>query len=562
MSKNIQRRESTRTIKKPKNDTDLFSEKEKRLKLNDNMKGCLNIIKELLSRKHADYCWHFHEPVNIKIVSDYLSVIERPMDFTTILKKINNGEYSSPRLFVDDVRLVFTNCYRYNDEDSILVNSAQKSQRVFEYRLSRVPNLSDFLSITPSCINSTSEDQLTFDSNKLIELQQDVQNINNKISKMIDEKSGNNTYRIINGNLATNGTKLSVSKRVRQNSISNTIKKPKLSNIETNKITTNKTPKSATVEPISDILINGQSKVITSEINPKKMCPSFSDVDSVHNYEDDDDDENDDCSIMTYDQKRQLSLDINKLPANHLGEIVEILQHNDERLREDHPEEIEIDFETLQSKTLKQLQKYVADFYKKKNKPYKLPKQNVSSREEAQQLKKIELERRLDEVNSKLFYSGNKKFFKKPHKSNELNLSEDSDSSECSDKVDNDVKCNTNSDEPEKLFKDKTVPDQDPRDKATLLRIEQKRKENAELLENRRVIFEAERAQILAEAAKKDLPLKAKSEQEHSNEEILAARDKLRKEKLEIRKNMMSNQNSKMDLTQQGELMASFEDGL
>merc|ERR1712181_28186 len=50
---------------------------------------------------------------------------------------------------------------------------------------------------------------------------------------------------------------------------------------------------------------------------------------------------------MTYDEKRQLSLDINKLPGDKLGKVVQIIQHREPSLRDSNPDEIEIDFETL-----------------------------------------------------------------------------------------------------------------------------------------------------------------------------------------------------------------------
>ena len=50
---------------------------------------------------------------------------------------------------------------------------------------------------------------------------------------------------------------------------------------------------------------------------------------------------------MTYDEKRQLSLDINKLPGDKLGKVVQIIQQREPALRDSNPDDIEIDFETL-----------------------------------------------------------------------------------------------------------------------------------------------------------------------------------------------------------------------
>ena len=69
---------------------------------------------------------------------------------------------------------------------------------------------------------------------------------------------------------------------------------------------------------------------------------------------------------MTYDEKRQLSLDINKLPGDKLGRVVQIIQLREPSLRDSNPDEIEIDFETLKPSTLRALEEFVATSLKKK----------------------------------------------------------------------------------------------------------------------------------------------------------------------------------------------------
>lgn len=74
---------------------------------------------------------------------------------------------------------------------------------------------------------------------------------------------------------------------------------------------------------------------------------------------------------MSYDEKRQLSLDINKLPGDKLGGVVHIIQSKEPSLSDCNPDEIEIDFETLKSSTLRELEAYVAFCLKKKpRKPF------------------------------------------------------------------------------------------------------------------------------------------------------------------------------------------------
>ena len=76
-----------------------------------------------------------------------------------------------------------------------------------------------------------------------------------------------------------------------------------------------------------------------------------------------------DAKPMTYDEKRQLSLAINKLPGDKLGRVVHIIQMREPALKDSSPDEIEIDFETLKPTTLRELEKYVSSVLKKQKRP-------------------------------------------------------------------------------------------------------------------------------------------------------------------------------------------------
>lgn len=71
---------------------------------------------------------------------------------------------------------------------------------------------------------------------------------------------------------------------------------------------------------------------------------------------------------MSYEEKRQLSLDINKLPGDKLGRVVHIIQSREPSLKNSNPDEIEIDFETLKPSTLRELERYVSSCLRKNKK--------------------------------------------------------------------------------------------------------------------------------------------------------------------------------------------------
>mmetsp|Transcript_6730 Transcript_6730/g.15536 ORF Transcript_6730/g.15536 Transcript_6730/m.15536 type:complete len:248 (+) Transcript_6730:130-873(+) len=69
-----------------------------------------------------------------------------------------------------------------------------------------------------------------------------------------------------------------------------------------------------------------------------------------------------DARPMTYEEKKQLSLDMNQLSSKKLGKIVEIIHYKHPKLlkqNESDPEEIEIDIDQIDDATLRGLQEFV-----------------------------------------------------------------------------------------------------------------------------------------------------------------------------------------------------------
>lgn len=99
------------------------------------------------------------------------------------------------------------------------------------------------------------------------------------------------------------------------------------------------------------------SKKEPAPVKPSKAAPAY------------ESEEEEKCKPMSYEEKRQLSLDINKLPGEKLGRVVHIIQSREPSLKNSNPDEIEIDFETLKPSTLRELERYVTSCLRKKRKP-------------------------------------------------------------------------------------------------------------------------------------------------------------------------------------------------
>ena len=56
--------------------------------------------------------------MNVFFYQDYFDIIKNPMDLTTIKKKLDKGQYSTPWDYVNDVWLMFNNAWIYNKKTS------------------------------------------------------------------------------------------------------------------------------------------------------------------------------------------------------------------------------------------------------------------------------------------------------------------------------------------------------------------------------------------------------------------------------------------------------------
>ncbi|XP_071008994.1 bromodomain-containing protein 3-like isoform X11 [Oncorhynchus clarkii lewisi] len=354
----MSRRESTgRPIKAPKKDLvegELGQHSSKRSRMSEQLKYCDSILKEMLSKKHAAYAWPFYKPVDAEALElhDYHEIIKHPMDLSTVKKKIDVREYPDAQMFAADVRVMFSNCYKYNPPDHEVVAMARKLQDVFEMRFAKMPDEPVELSpgaggLVSKGDNSSSGDSSSTDSSdseeeratRLAELQEQV---------------GAEQLKAVHEQLAAL-SQGPVSKPKKKKEKKEKDKKKKDKDNKHSKTKTDE-KKAKPGQPAKQ----GQQKkpsrkansTVTGSRQPKKGGRGY---------------ESDEESLpMAYDEKRQLSLDINRLPGEKLGRVVHIIQSREPSLRDSNPDEIEIDFETLKPSTLRELERYVKSCLQKK----------------------------------------------------------------------------------------------------------------------------------------------------------------------------------------------------
>lgn len=57
---------------------------------------------------------------------DYFDIVKRPMDLSTIKRKLDTGQYQDPWQYVDDVWLMFDNAWLYNRKTSRVYKHCSK----------------------------------------------------------------------------------------------------------------------------------------------------------------------------------------------------------------------------------------------------------------------------------------------------------------------------------------------------------------------------------------------------------------------------------------------------
>ncbi|KAK7929402.1 hypothetical protein WMY93_005797 [Mugilogobius chulae] len=457
-------------------------------KRQDQLRSCARLLKEMMSKKHVAYAWPFYKPVDVKALGlhDYYDIIKHPMDLSTIKKKMDNRQYKDAQEFAADVRLMFSNCYKYNPPDHDVVGMARKLQDVFEMRFAKmpdepeksapapgsipssvlstrlstvpVPNPSSVLSTrlstvpTPSSVLSTRLSTVPTPSSVLstrlstVPVSTPSSALSTRLSTVpVSTPSSALSTRLSSVPVPTPpsvlSTRLPTAPGVSEDSSGSSdsesstggsdhgrqqrlaelqeqlkavheqlaalsqpqTSKPKKKDRDKKEKKKEKHKKKQSAEDTVEASKKSRKEkkklrigpVVLPQREPTSLLPSAAletdgDTGNVHllhtvngsslTYHM--------ClcltdlstrPVMTYEEKRQLSLDINKLPGDKLGRVVHIIQSREPSLKNSNPDEIEIDFEALKPSTLRELEKYVCTCLRKKKKHSDVKKMKTGS---------------------------------------------------------------------------------------------------------------------------------------------------------------------------------------
>lgn len=278
--------------------------KPKSKKLQQAMKFCSNVLKELMNKKHASFNYPFLEPVDPVALNcpTYFEYVKEPMDLGSVSKKLNNWKYKTLEEFEHDVRLVFDNCYKFNPEGTIVNMMGHRLDDIFVSKWADRPIIDDYED-TDDDMNG---DGMLYDSDEYE---------SNEYESDIDETS------ITNPAIQYLEEQLDRMKIELQQ-----LKKQELEKIRKERRLARGSKKNRRKSlKRSSNSINGSSH------NGKRSKKRFK-------------------TVVTYDMKKIITEKINDLPTSKLEKVINIIKKSMPNLAED--DEVELDLDTLDNNTV------------------------------------------------------------------------------------------------------------------------------------------------------------------------------------------------------------------
>ena len=140
------RRDSTTVDGRPKREIhrpahrDLpYSAKPKKKKFQAELRFCAWILDEMKLGRYTQLYLPFKEPVDPVALNipQYRSIIKKPMDMQTITDKLSQGHYEHAKEFEADIRLMFSNCYKFNPSTNGIHIAAKTYEALFDDLMNR-----------------------------------------------------------------------------------------------------------------------------------------------------------------------------------------------------------------------------------------------------------------------------------------------------------------------------------------------------------------------------------------------------------------------------------------
>ncbi|KAH9950519.1 hypothetical protein B0H21DRAFT_881323 [Amylocystis lapponica] len=276
----------TRKAKAPKNDANA-----------EQLKFCERLLKDLHSKKLWNIANAFYEPVDwVKMdIPSYPKIVKRPMDLSTIKRKLTTGEYSSAEKFREDFKLMIRNCFAFNPPKNVVHEAGKELDQFFDEKWTQLPPVrSGDASDDEDDEEENSEDER---AQMIATMEYEIQNMKNNIESLKKKKG-----------------------------------KPEKKE--------KKKEKKSAAPVASSSKANGKQAKAPSAGRKKGKKPVTDD------------------DVLSFEQKKDLSDTIGKLEGAKLEKVIQIIHEGVPEIR-DSTEEIELEIDQLPANVLTKLYNFV-----------------------------------------------------------------------------------------------------------------------------------------------------------------------------------------------------------
>ncbi|POS85300.1 hypothetical protein EPUL_002787, partial [Erysiphe pulchra] len=122
-----------REIHPPKKKDLPYAVRPKNKKHSLELKFCEEVLSELQKSRYNSISHPFMVPVDPVAlgIPNYFAIIKKPMDISTVSKKLKDSVYLNANEFEKDVRQIFINCYKYNPEGNAVRQMGKSFEEIF-----------------------------------------------------------------------------------------------------------------------------------------------------------------------------------------------------------------------------------------------------------------------------------------------------------------------------------------------------------------------------------------------------------------------------------------------
>ncbi|KAG0043445.1 hypothetical protein BGZ83_011402 [Gryganskiella cystojenkinii] len=300
-----------------------------RWKNDPQLRFCHTILKEFAKKSHAEFMFPFMEPVDwVKFaIPDYPKIIRIPMDVGTIKTKLETDKYEDASEFEDDVRQVLWNCFKFNPPGTPVHLMGQRMEALFNRKWAECPAPPTPPPVQEVAVVSESEfeeddeeEDVDSSDDKIAEMERHLKSLSEKLETMKATKKKDK------------GEKKPVAKPLPPPLQEKPAPQEKAKSKAAAK-TPAKTPaKVAEKKPSSK--------------KPRAVAPHYS--------------SDEELPVVTFEQKVELSQRIDSFAGDQLSQVVQIIHESMPHLRDNGgQDEIELDMDSLDPKTLYKLYQFV-----------------------------------------------------------------------------------------------------------------------------------------------------------------------------------------------------------